>query len=639
MFLSISVKLLPDHFIRHIPSSLVALIEKTTKKQKDQSTDGSASVEDVVQAWLNESGTSITVTKQQTAPTCLCSPPQTCILCQNYNNSIVKDEKNNSIVKDEILKLLCTSTSWENCSPPEIHHDDTLLHVILRYKFGIDIQRDSTYQDLKRFVYINLTGCPDARQLVRCWFLRNNVKLALNVLGRDGCQLRPESIPMKPILDILSAELQKLTSSSPPLTRLVSTITPSQTSRTEFCTQSTDTQTMKTRETTGIPTPTCTPDPSTEPKMPHTPTITEQQPAPIVTPESPTPHRKSMDCPSLSKQRVTKRHTSEQKPTKQSTNRSLLPFTKRNTRNSVSKKAKLLLAGSSAKTKIKYNNGERHMPGDPVKYSPMTTLKNLRSMTIDETKKNRLIASFQDLCAFHQGLTKTPAFSMPRDTWQEWIDKSCHDDDGDSIVYDRAFMCLMVILMSSSTADSQLAVLVPRLFSTGLTSATDVIEFAKMYGMDVLCSLLTSTGRFYQNAERIVNAADHFVSLHGGIIPPNISVEEIGTLFGVGYKTANIVITYAFDRMDGIPADIHVIRWAVHLGWVPHNCTDGYECSKAIEEWLPKNYWHKVNPVFGSLGQMVNTQTIPFRTLLESKQVQPPEVARLCLSIFKKYGH
>ena len=167
----------------------------------------------------------------------------------------------------------------------------------------------------------------------------------------------------------------------------------------------------------------------------------------------------------------------------------------------------------------------------------------------------------------------------------------------------------------------------------------NVIEFAKMYGMDVLCSLLTSTGRFYQNAERIVNAADNFVSLHGGIIPPNISVEEIGTLFGVGYKTANIVITYAFDRMDGIPADIHVIRWAVHLGWVPHNCTDGYECSKAIEEWLPKNYWHKVNPVFGSLGQMVNTQTIPFRTLLESKQVQPPEVARLCLSIFKKYGH
>ena len=63
------------------------------------------------------------------------------------------------------------------------------------------------------------------------------------------------------------------------------------------------------------------------------------------------------------------------------------------------------------------------------------------------------------------------------------------------------------------------------------------------------------------NVERIVNASDYFMQSHNGIIPHNISVLELASLHGVRYKMANIVITSAFYCVEGIPSNIHVLRW------------------------------------------------------------------------------
>ena len=128
--------------------------------------------------------------------------------------------------------------------------------------------------------------------------------------------------------------------------------------------------------------------------------------------------------------------------------------------------------------------------------------------------------------------------------------------------------------------------------------------------MNALCAVLSNSGRFYQNAERIVNAADYFLLFHNGRIPNAIGVEELSALYGVGYKTANLVISYAFQRIDGIPSDIHVLRWAYGLKWIPSPKMDGRRCSKIIESWMPRDMWHLVNPVFGSLGQMLRNKLL-----------------------------
>jgi endonuclease III len=196
-------------------------------------------------------------------------------------------------------------------------------------------------------------------------------------------------------------------------------------------------------------------------------------------------------------------------------------------------------------------------------------------------------------------ISKPGSDVSPCDQWEDWIDNFQHEHG-----CDRAFMCLLIIIMSSSTADTQLANIVPRLFSSGLTSAKAVIEVAQQYGLNTFCSLFSEGGRYYQNAERILNAADYFVQYHGGTIPESITVNELCTLFGVGYKTANIVVTTAFGRVDGIPSDIHVIRWSSMLGWCTSN-VDGLKCSKLLEAWLPHSKWESINPVFGAFGQLL----------------------------------
>jgi endonuclease III len=171
---------------------------------------------------------------------------------------------------------------------------------------------------------------------------------------------------------------------------------------------------------------------------------------------------------------------------------------------------------------------------------------------------------------------------------------------------DSAFMYLIVILMSSSTSDFQLGEIIPRLFCAGLTSADGVVDVLRKYGPDSLCSLLSESGRYYQNAERIINAASYFVDRHGGRIPTTISINELCTLLGVGYKTANIVITTSFGRVEGIPSDIHVLRWAKALGWSSTpSWNNGLHCSREMERWLPKGKWVTINPLFGVFGQLL----------------------------------
>jgi endonuclease-3 len=190
--------------------------------------------------------------------------------------------------------------------------------------------------------------------------------------------------------------------------------------------------------------------------------------------------------------------------------------------------------------------------------------------------------------------------TSPRDNWETWITNFAHLED-----CDIAFMCLITIIMSSSTSDNLLASLMPRLFCSGLTSARGVIEIVQQFGVDSFCSLLAPSGRYYQNGERILNVADYFVRQHNGRISNDIPVVELCTLLGVGYKTANIVVTTAFGRIEGIPSDMHVIYWCALLGWTSNSSISGLECSKSIEQWLPKDRWGSINPLFGALGQLI----------------------------------
>ncbi|MCL2267163.1 MAG: endonuclease III, partial [Treponema sp.] len=78
---------------------------------------------------------------------------------------------------------------------------------------------------------------------------------------------------------------------------------------------------------------------------------------------------------------------------------------------------------------------------------------------------------------------------------------------------------------------------------------------------------------------------------------------------GVGRKTANLVITEAFD-MYGVCVDIHVHRITNRLGVLSSKNPD--ETEMILREILPKKYWKRINYLLVLYGQKICRPVSPF---------------------------
>ena len=87
------------------------------------------------------------------------------------------------------------------------------------------------------------------------------------------------------------------------------------------------------------------------------------------------------------------------------------------------------------------------------------------------------------------------------------------------------------------------------------------------------------------------------------------SMDELLALPGVGRKTANLVLTEAFD-LDGLCVDIHVHRISNRCGWLVSKSPD--ETEMILREILPKKYWKRINYLLVLYGQRVCRPVSPF---------------------------
>ena len=78
---------------------------------------------------------------------------------------------------------------------------------------------------------------------------------------------------------------------------------------------------------------------------------------------------------------------------------------------------------------------------------------------------------------------------------------------------------------------------------------------------------------------------------------------------GVGRKTANIVVTLAFEK-PGIAVDVHVHRISNRLGYVRTKTPD--ETEMALRRKLPAEYWIVFNDLLVTYGQNLCKPISPF---------------------------
>jgi endonuclease III len=126
-------------------------------------------------------------------------------------------------------------------------------------------------------------------------------------------------------------------------------------------------------------------------------------------------------------------------------------------------------------------------------------------------------------------------------------------------------------------------------------------------GLEETARLAYPAGFYRTKAANLHRIAALLLEKHGGKVPADM--DALLSLPGVGRKTANLVLTEAFD-MYGICVDIHVHRICNRAGWISMPTPEKTEI--ALREKLPKKYWKRINGLLVLYGQNVCRPVSPY---------------------------
>jgi endonuclease III len=112
---------------------------------------------------------------------------------------------------------------------------------------------------------------------------------------------------------------------------------------------------------------------------------------------------------------------------------------------------------------------------------------------------------------------------------------------------------------------------------------------------------------FYRTKARVLHRVSRdLLERFDGRVPSDL--DALLSLHGVGRKTANLVITFAFG-LPGICVDTHVHRISNRLGFVRTGTPEQTE--HALRRRLPPRHWIGLNDLFVSFGQNLCRPTSP----------------------------
>ncbi len=145
--------------------------------------------------------------------------------------------------------------------------------------------------------------------------------------------------------------------------------------------------------------------------------------------------------------------------------------------------------------------------------------------------------------------------------------------------YANNYQLLIAVILSAQCTDKRVNMISPRVFEAFPTpevmaesSPDEVFEYIKS------CS--------YPNnkAKNLVGMAKKLVSDFNGEVPSNI--DDLLTIPGVGRKTANVMLSVAFD-LPAMAVDTHVFRVSNRIG-LTDNSKSPLETERELVKYIPK---------------------------------------------------
>jgi len=158
-----------------------------------------------------------------------------------------------------------------------------------------------------------------------------------------------------------------------------------------------------------------------------------------------------------------------------------------------------------------------------------------------------------------------------------------------------AFKILISCLLSLRTQDKNTEIASKRLFAVAETP-----EAILRLSDSELENLIFSSGHYKKKARTLKHVSEVILKEFNGHVPQ--TKEELMSIKGIGPKTANIVLAFAYGK-NFLPIDTHCHRIPNRLGWILTKTPEQTE--KELSEILPPEYWKDFNAIFVQFGQTI----------------------------------
>ena len=121
--------------------------------------------------------------------------------------------------------------------------------------------------------------------------------------------------------------------------------------------------------------------------------------------------------------------------------------------------------------------------------------------------------------------------------------------------------------------------------------------------------IIYQSGYYKNKAKAIKKASMQIIKEFNGKVPD--SREKLISLYGVGPKTANIVLAFSFNKQV-IPVDTNVHRISNRLGWIKTGKFKFEDSELELMKIVPKEYWREINGIFILHGKKICVPISPF---------------------------
>lgn len=163
------------------------------------------------------------------------------------------------------------------------------------------------------------------------------------------------------------------------------------------------------------------------------------------------------------------------------------------------------------------------------------------------------------------------------------------------LTYGNTWELLVAVILSAQCTDKRVNEVTKTLFKTYPTLAA----YARA-SQDEMERAVYRCGFYHMKAKHIRAAAAKIIRDFHGKVPR--TMEELITLPGVGRKTANVVLSNAFQIHEGIAVDTHVRRFAIRFDLSDYR--DPKRIERDLMELMSSSEWWSFNHRLVEYGRM-----------------------------------